>query len=137
MIPMQAQLASNVTSEQARYRRAAYGERGSNCSLSHRQNYGYHRIGNGTRQPAESNFTKHCTGREKIAKGSPKRGPQQAQKFHQLGFSYLASSFHYILRKCKAFYNGFLGDVASTDSGMGSEAPMVDPYFSIPVLPQP
>ncbi|XP_054825306.1 uncharacterized protein LOC129322883 [Prosopis cineraria] len=132
---MQAQLASNITFQQARgkelIRRAASRERAP-CSLSHRHNSLYHRIGNakGT-HPAESSLTEYSTEHEECAKGSIK-----APKTHQLGFSYLALSFHYIVRKVKAFYNGFLGGVAS-ESMMGSEASTLEPYFSIPVLPHP
>lgn len=138
---MQAQVASNVICWQAKGQKlmqnsAAYEERGGNSSLFHRQNCGYyHRIGNGSHHPAKSIITEHCTEREKSAKGSTKGG-RQAPMLHYLGFSYLASSFHYLLRKVKAFYNGFLVEVSS-ESRMGSEAPMVEPYFSIPVLPQP
>ncbi|TKY70166.1 hypothetical protein E2542_SST06453 [Spatholobus suberectus] len=106
-------------------------ERGSRCSLSHRQNCGYHRI-----QP-EGNFKEHHSnmGREKGSKRGTNRGRQQAQKLHRFGFSYLASSFLYIVIKAKAFYSGFLGDVAG-EAKRGIEAPMTtEPYFSVPVLP--
>lgn len=133
---MQAQLASNITFHQARVKkqtwRPARGEQGSNCSLSHHRNSVYRRIGkdNGI-HPAESNFTEYSTGHEESAKARTK-----AHKVHTLGFSYLALSFHYILRKVKAFCGGFLGGVAN-ESMVGNEAPMLDPYFSIPVLPHP
>ncbi|KAF7829123.1 hypothetical protein G2W53_020287 [Senna tora] len=143
----QAQVAISVTCRgqkliQSNAGAANYGERGSNCTLSHRQNYCYHRIGNSHRHPApESNFTQHTSGRagKSSEKSSTKQG-RQAPMLHHLGFSYLASSFHYILRKVKAFYNGFLGDPATESriASSTSEAPMVEPYFSIPVvLPHP
>ncbi|KAJ1396858.1 hypothetical protein SESBI_32250 [Sesbania bispinosa] len=69
-------------------------------------------------------------GPEKGAKRSKKLAQQHAQKLHRLGFSYLASSFLYIVTKVKAFYNGF-----PSESRMGIEAPMAEPYFSVPVLP--
>lgn len=123
---MQAQLASNIKFQQARgkeqTRRPARGDHNSM----------YRRIGkdNGI-HPAESNFTEYSTGHEENAKGRTK-----ARKVHTPGFSYPALSFHYIVRKVKAFYGGFLGGVAS-ESMVGNEAPMLDPYFSIPVLPHP
>ncbi|KAI9092313.1 hypothetical protein K1719_027813 [Acacia pycnantha] len=72
---MQAQLASNITFQQARgkeqTRRLARGEQGSNCSLSHHHNSVYRRIGkdNGI-HPAESNFTEYSTGHEESVKGT-------------------------------------------------------------------
>ncbi|KAL2348780.1 hypothetical protein Fmac_002780 [Flemingia macrophylla] len=111
--------------------RLIYGERGSHCSLSHRQSYQYHRI-----QP-QANLKEHRNiAFEKGAKRATNyRGRQQAPKLHRLGFSYLASSFLYIVIKVKAFYNGFLGD-GSGEAKMGIGAPMTaEPYFSVPVLP--
>ncbi|KAK7307386.1 hypothetical protein VNO77_40400 [Canavalia gladiata] len=129
---MASQLASDVRCQRQMHSAASYGERGSHCSLSHRQSYGYHRI------QAEDNFKEqhhNNMGHEKGAKRSANRGRQQAQKLHRLGFSYLASSFLYIVVKVKAFYNGFLGDVAG-EPKMGLEAPTTtEPYFSVPVLP--
>ncbi|KAI4327923.1 hypothetical protein L6164_020332 [Bauhinia variegata] len=110
---------------------AAYRERGRKTSPSNHQNYAYHRILNSS-EP-ETNF-RQDNGHAKGGKHSSTRS-QAADKPHQLGFSYLASSFRYIIMKVKAFYNGFLGD-SSNESAMGSgEAPVVEPYFSVPVLP--
>ncbi|BAT99776.1 uncharacterized protein LOC124821656 [Vigna umbellata] len=124
---------SVVRSKRLMHRAASYGERGSLCSLSHLQNYEYLRI-----QP-QGNFKEHHTnnmGREKGTKRGTNRGRQQAQKLHRLGFSYLASSFLYIVIKVKAFYNGFLGEVSGEAKTMSIEAPMTtETYFSVPVLP--
>ncbi|KAK7407018.1 hypothetical protein VNO78_08658 [Psophocarpus tetragonolobus] len=128
---MDSRFVSDVRCKRVRHCTASYGESGSHCSLSHRQIYEYHRI-----QP-EGDLKEHNIhnnnnnlGREKGPKRGTNRGRQQAQKLHRLGFSYLASSFVYIVIKVKAFYNGFLGDVA----GEAIEAP-TEPYFSVPVLP--
>ncbi|XP_027362252.1 uncharacterized protein LOC113869921 [Abrus precatorius] len=127
---MASQLAGDIRSQRLMHCAASYGERGSRCSsLAHHQSYIYHRI-----QP-EGNSKEHNMGHEKDVKRSTKRGRQQAQKLHRLGFSYLASSFLYLVIKVKAFYNGFLGDVAG-EPKIGIEAPMTnEPYFSVPVLP--
>ncbi|KAK7252569.1 hypothetical protein RIF29_36616 [Crotalaria pallida] len=132
---MASQLVSDVRCQRLMHCAASYGERGSfnNCSsLSHRQkSYGYHRIRNqhSAIQP-EGSFKEHNMGHEKGA--NKRKGRQQAQKLHTLGFSYLATSFIYLVTKVKAFYNGFLGDAASESI----EAPMTtETYFSIPVLP--
>lgn len=96
------------------------------CSLSQRQSYGYRRI-----QHERNNMI-----REKGAKcGTNNKGRKQAQKLQRLGFSYLASSFLYLVIKVKVFYNGFLGDVAG-EAKMGIEpSPMTtEPYFSVPVI---
>lgn len=136
---MASQLVSDVRCQRLMHRAASYGERGSCCSLSRRQSYGYHRIGNHSSgiQP-EGNFKEHNMGREKGSanKRNTKPGRQQAQKLHTLGYSYIASSFLYIVTKFKAFYNGFLGDVGGESRRGTIEAPMtVDAYFSVPVLP--
>lgn len=131
---MASQFARDVKCKRLMHCAASYGERGSHCSLSRRQNYGYHPI-----QPEEENFNEHHNhnnnnlGCENGAKRGTNRGRQQAQKLHRLGFSYLASSFLYLVIKVKAFYNGFLGDVAG-EAKMGIEAP-TEAYFSVPVLP--
>lgn len=135
---MASQLASDVRCQRLMHCTASCGERGSDCTLSHRQSYGYNRIRNhsGTPQDFEGNFKEHSMVRDKGAKLSIKLGRQQAQKLHRLGLSYLASSFLYIVTKVKALYNGFLGDVASeVPRNMVTEAPMTEPYFSVPVLP--
>lgn len=130
---MASQFASEVRCMKLMHCAASYGERGNRCSLSHRQNYGYHRF-----QPEEWNFREHhnnnkTMGCEKGPKRGTNRGRQQAQKLHRFGFSYLASSFLYLVIKVKAFYNGFLGDVTG-EAKMGIEAP-TEAYFSVPVLP--
>lgn len=56
------------------------------------------------------------------------------QEFLQLGLWYMASSISYILRKAKVFNNQCCRD-AFKDSRMGNQAMLVDPYFSIPVIP--
>ncbi|KAI4314591.1 hypothetical protein L6164_027481 [Bauhinia variegata] len=105
----------------------AYRERGrKKSSPPSLQNFAYHCIRNSSE--LETNL-----GHAEAAKRSSKRSPR-AEKLHQLGFSYLESSFRYILTKVKAFCNGFLRD-SGIESAMGSEAVMVEPYFSIPVLP--
>lgn len=131
---MASQLVSDVRCQRLKHYAASYGERGSNggnttCTLSRRQSFGYHRIGKSRGiHPEDNNFRENNKLGTKLAR-------QQAQKLHRLGFSYLASSVIYIVTKVKAFYNGFLGDVAS-DSRMGiGEAPMAEAYFSVPVLP--
>ncbi|XP_061359895.1 uncharacterized protein LOC133303935 [Gastrolobium bilobum] len=132
---MASQLVSDVRCQRPMHCATSYGERGSGgFLLSRSQSYGYHRIRNQSRIQPEDNFKEHNIGRENGAKRSINLSRQQAQKLHKLGFSYLASSFVYLVTKVKAFYNGFLGDVAS-ESRMGVEAPMAGPYFSVPVLP--
>ncbi|CAJ1930870.1 unnamed protein product [Sphenostylis stenocarpa] len=130
---MASQFDSVVRSQRLMHCAASYGERGSRCPQSHRQNYEYHRI------HPQGNFKEHHNNNmehEKSAKRGTNRGRQQAQKLQRLGFSYLASSFLYIVIKVKAFYNGFLGEVAGEAKIMGIEAPMTtEPYFSVPVLP--
>jgi len=116
---------------------ASYGERGSKPTLSRRKSHGYRRIEkNSIIYPEESNFKEHKnkgSSHEKGAKRSTNLA--QAQKLHRLGFSYIATSFLYIVIKVKAFYNGFLGDVASESRMTRIDAPMAEPYFSVPVIP--
>nr|DAD24974.1 TPA_asm: hypothetical protein HUJ06_026438 [Nelumbo nucifera] len=45
-----------------------------------------------------------------------------------------ASPLYYILRKTKALYNWFWGDVMD-EGTMQDEVMLVEPYFSIPVIP--
>ncbi|ESW30095.1 hypothetical protein PHAVU_002G124100 [Phaseolus vulgaris] len=129
---MASQFDSDVRSKRLRHCAASYGERGSPSSLSHRQNYEYIRI-----QPQGNIKEQHTNNmeREKGTKRGTNRGRKQAQKLQRLGFSYLASSFLYVVVKVKAFYNGFLGEVSGEAKTMGIEAPMTTaPYFSVPVL---
>jgi len=131
---MASHFDSDVRSKSLMHCAASYGERGSLCSLSHRQNYEYLRI-----HPQGGDFKELHTNnmeREKGTKRVTNRGRQQAQMLHRLGFSYLASSFLYIVIKVKAFYNGFIGEVSGEAKTMRIEAPMTtEPYFSVPVLP--
>lgn len=110
--------------------------RGSGYTLCRRQTYEYHRIENSRSiHPEEGSLFKEHSNIKGAKRGTNNIARQlQAQKLHRLGFSYLTTSFIYLVTKVKVFYNGFLGDVA-TESKMGSiEAPMGEPYFSVPVL---
>ncbi|GAU15788.1 hypothetical protein TSUD_236040 [Trifolium subterraneum] len=136
---MASQLVNDVRCQTLMHCAASYGERGSKKTLSRRKSYRYNRIENSIIYPEDhGNFNKDNNNKggsldQKGAKHS--KNLTQAQKLHRLGFSYLATSFLYIVIKVKAFYNGFLGDVASESRMMGIEAPMAEPYFSVPVIP--
>ncbi|OIW10739.1 hypothetical protein TanjilG_27685 [Lupinus angustifolius] len=118
-------MASHLVSEDGMRKR----EREKFCSLSNHQSYGYQRLERHSAIQPEDNSKEHNIGSEKSA--NKRRGRQQAQMLHTFGFSYLASSFLYIVTKVKAFYNGFLGDAASESI----EAQMTETYFSLPVIP--
>ncbi|KAE9596862.1 hypothetical protein Lalb_Chr16g0380541 [Lupinus albus] len=129
---MASQLVSDVRRKRLMHCATSNRKRGSVCSqLSHPQSYEYHRIEYHSAIQVEGNLNKNnnmgCD-----EKGANKHiGRQQVQMLHTLGFSYLASSFIYIITKVKAFYNGFLGDAASESI----EAPITETYFSVPVIP--
>ena len=134
---MASQLVSDVKCQTLMHCTASYGERGSKPTPSRRKSNGYRRIEkNSIIYPEESNFKEHKNKGSSLEKGA-KRSTNlaQAQKLHRLGFSYIATSFLYIVIKVKAFYNGFLGDVASESRMIGIDAPMAEPYFSVPVIP--
>ncbi|CAL0311735.1 unnamed protein product [Lupinus luteus] len=118
-------MASHLVSEGGMRKR----EKEKFCSLSHHQSYGYHRLESHSAIQPEENSKEHNIGSEKSA--NKRTGRKQAQMLGTFGFSYLASSFIYIVTKVKAFYNGFLGDAAS----QSIEAPMTETYFSVPVIP--
>jgi hypothetical protein len=129
---MASQLVNDVRCQTLMHCAASYGERGSKQTLSRRKSYRYNRIENSIVYPED-----HDTFKGSLDQKGAKRSKNltQAQKLHRLGFSYLASSFLYIVIKFKVFYNGLLGDVASESRMMGIEAPMAEPYFSVPVIP--
>lgn len=131
------QLVSDVRCQSLIHCAASYGERGSVLSLSHRRNHGYRRISNcgGGGVYTEGNFKEHNNIMEqgKDAKHSTTKLGRR-QKLRRLGFSYLASSFLYMLTKVKALYNGFPSS-GGGESRMGIEAPKAEAYFSVPVLP--
>ncbi|CAL0314227.1 unnamed protein product [Lupinus luteus] len=128
---MASQLVSAVRRHRLMHCATSNKERGSFCSqLSHRQSYEYHRIEDHSAIQVEGNFNKNNN--MGCEKGANKRiGRQQVQMLQTLGFSYLTSSFIYIITKVKALYNGFLGDGASESI----ETPMTETYFSVPVIP--
>ncbi|CAK8540220.1 unnamed protein product [Lathyrus sativus] len=136
---MASQLVSDVRCQSLLMQYAAsYGERGSKQKPFHRQNYGYRRIENSSIiYPEESAFKEHKNKKESSHEKGAKRSTNlaQAQKLQRLGFSYLATSFLYMVIKVKAFYKGFIGDVASESRMVGIEAPVAEAYFSVPVLP--
>ncbi|KAL1315872.1 hypothetical protein AAHE18_15G020500 [Arachis hypogaea] len=134
---MASQLASNTRCQTLMHCTASYGERGSGsrrrggCKLSHR----YRRITNHGSDNDEGSGNASTQQEQDLNK---KKGAKQqlAQKLHRLGFSYLASSFIYVVTKVKAFYNGFLGDVSNQPNAITAmEAQLTEPYFSFPVLP--
>ncbi|XP_058777584.1 uncharacterized protein LOC131651879 [Vicia villosa] len=137
---MASQLVSDVRCQPLLMQYAAsYGERGSKQKPFRRQNYGYRRIENSIINPEESaTFKEHKNKKESSSyeKGA-KRSTNlaQAQKLQRLGFSYLATSFLYMVIKVKAFYTGFIGDVGNESRMVGIEAPVAEAYFSVPVLP--
>ncbi|XP_016200586.1 uncharacterized protein LOC107641618 [Arachis ipaensis] len=133
---MASQLASNTRCQTLTHCTASYGERGSGsrrrggCKLSHR----YRRI---TNHCGDNDGSGNASTQQEQDLNTKKGAKQQlAQKLHRLGFSYLASSFIYVVTKVKAFYNGFLGDVSNQQNIITAmEAPLTEPYFSFPVLP--
>lgn len=135
---MASQLVSDVRCQPLLMQYAAsYGERGSKQKPFRRQNYGYRRIENSIVQPEESAFKEHKNKKESSQEKGAKRSTNlaQAQKLQRLGISYVATSFLYMVIKVKAFYKGFIGDVASESRMVGIEAPVAEAYFSVPVLP--
>ncbi|XP_058772640.1 uncharacterized protein LOC131646675 [Vicia villosa] len=127
---MASQLVSDVRCQTPMHYAASYGERGSKKTLSRRrQNYGYHKI--------ENSIIYSSTDKGSLDQKGAKRSTNlaQAQKLQRLGFSYLATSFLYMVIKVKAFYKGFIGDVGSESRMVEIEAPVAEAYFSVPVLP--
>ncbi|KAE9613227.1 hypothetical protein Lal_00027702 [Lupinus albus] len=128
---MASHLVSDVRNQRLMHRAASYGERDKFCSLSHHQSYGYHRLESHSVIQLEDNSEEHNIGSEKKS-ANTRTGRQQAQiMLNTFGFSYISSSFLYIVTKVKAFYNGFLGDAARESI----QAPMTETYFSLPVIP--
>ncbi|MED6207199.1 hypothetical protein PIB30_033592 [Stylosanthes scabra] len=141
---MASQLAINTRCQTLIHCTASYGERGrdsshprrSGCTLSHR----YRRIrnlsdddNNGTTPPPQPQPQQDLKNKEHKKQQQQLGGREQAEKLHRLGFSYLASSFIYLVTKFKAFCNGFLGDVPPNHQpNVTMEPPLTEPYFSFP-----
>ncbi|CAK8540221.1 unnamed protein product [Lathyrus sativus] len=134
---MASQIVSDVRCQTLMHYAASYGERGSKKTLSSPQNYSYHKIKNSKIYTGEGNFKEMYNNKESLDQKGAKSSTNlaQAQKLQRLGFSYLATSFLYMAIKVKAFYKGFIGDVASESRMVGIEAPVAEAYFSVPVLP--
>ncbi|KAL5099799.1 hypothetical protein RYX36_004126 [Vicia faba] len=134
---MASQLVSDVRCQTLMHYAASYSERGSKKTLSCRHNYGYHKIENSKIYTEEGNFKEQYNNKGSLDQKGAKRSTNlgQAQKLQRLGFSYLATSFLYMVIKVKALYKGFIGDVGSESRMVGIEAPVAEAYFSVPVLP--